>query len=601
MSRRAAPLVAFTGLFAYFTLSASLLVAQAPRKAIKSASDLPAFGYSISYPTPGSIDGIRSEDAFRPFAEKLRRDIESLLRDYSIEDRTTLRELHQTLLSLDLFENRTAEARKEIAIVRDLQDRPIAKLMSVLFQEALLDSGWPKRDPQEFLRRFSAALNRLPWDVVSDQAKARKADLQSLAPADQDPPLETRDASPVRKTRQVDLRTAQMLVAIRYRRVIVAPLKDQAIEAFAAYIAAHKDAKPTPDIWPARSVTLHAGDKAKPVVIGIWDSGVDRSLFRGQLATDGPVPGFDFYGNRTEGELLAFDAKQKERWPQTKNLLMDASAMRKVMSAATPEEAKAVMESMNFGGHYIHGTHVAGIALEGNPFGRLLVVREAFPNQVPPPPPTLAGATKFAAGAGELTAYLRKHGARVVNMSWTITLKDDFEQNLQANNVGADAAERRKMALEMLGVVRDGLRAALTSTREILYIAAAGNSNSNSTFDEDVWASMKDLPNLLVVGAVDQAGNEASFTSFGPAVTVYANGFQVESYIPGGERWKRSGTSMAAPNVTNLAAKLIALDPSLTPTDVVKLIRDGSDLSADGRFRLINPKRSVELLKARSR
>jgi hypothetical protein len=34
---------------------------------------------------------------------------------------------------------------------------------------------------------------------------------------------------------------------------------------------------------------------------------------------------------------------------------------------------------------------------------------------------------------------------------------------------------------------------------------------------------------------------------------------------------------------------------------VVKLIRDGSNLSADGRFRLINPKQSVELLKDRRR
>jgi hypothetical protein len=44
------------------------------------------------------------------------------------------------------------------------------------------------------------------------------------------------------------------------------------------------------------------------------------------------------------------------------------------------------------------------------------------------------------------------------------------------------------------------------------------------------------------------------------AKTVYSNGFQVKSVIPGGERLKLSGTSMAAPNVTNVAAKQIALD-----------------------------------------
>ena len=188
MSRRATSLVAVAG---FFTLATGLLVAQAPRKAIKSASDLPAFSYSI---TGSQDDVIRSDDAFRPLAEKLRRDVESLLRDYTIEDRTTLRGLHQTLLTLDLLENRTAEARKEIAFVRDLEDRPVAKLMSVLFQDALLDSGWPKRDPQEFLRRFSAALNRLPWDVVGDQAKARKGNLEKRPPANQTPPLDSPNA-----------------------------------------------------------------------------------------------------------------------------------------------------------------------------------------------------------------------------------------------------------------------------------------------------------------------------------------------------------------------------------------------------------------------
>ena len=188
-----------------------------------------------------------------------RRDIESLLRDYAIEDRTTLRDLHQTLLTLDLLENRTVEARKEVAIVRDLEDRPAFKLMSVLFQEALLDSGWPKRDPQEFLRRFSAALNRLPWNVVGERAKARKANFEKRPPANQNPPVDTPNAPAVQKTEQVDLSTARTLANSRYQLAIETPLKDQAIEAFAAYIAAHKGAKPTPDIWPARSVTLHAG------------------------------------------------------------------------------------------------------------------------------------------------------------------------------------------------------------------------------------------------------------------------------------------------------------------------------------------------------
>ena len=60
-----------------------------------------------------------------------------------------------------------------------------------------------------------------------------------------------------------------------------------------------------------------------------------------------------------------------------------------------------------------------------------------------------------------------------------------------------------------------------------------------------------------------------------------------------------SGTSMASPNVVNLAAKLIALDPSLTPEETISLIKQGADKSIDGRRNLINPKATVALLKDR--
>jgi len=55
---------------------------------------------------------------------------------------------------------------------------------------------------------------------------------------------------------------------------------------------------------------------------------------------------------------------------------------------------------------------------------------------------------------------------------------------------------------------------------------------------------------------------------------------------------------MASPNVVNLAAKLFALDPSLTPDQVIQLIRAGASASPDGRRHLIDEQKSVALLKA---
>jgi subtilisin family serine protease len=96
---------------------------------------------------------------------------------------------------------------------------------------------------------------------------------------------------------------------------------------------------------------------------------------------------------------------------------------------------------------------------------------------------------------------------------------------------------------------------------------------------------------------VNQAGDETSFTSYGSAVVVDADGYEVESTVPGGGKVRWSGTWIASPNLANLAAKLLALNPSRTPEQVIDLIKRGATTSEDGRRHVIDEKRSVALLK----
>jgi subtilisin family serine protease len=154
--------------------------------------------------------------------------------------------------------------------------------------------------------------------------------------------------------------------------------------------------------------------------------------------------------------------------------------------------------------------------------------------------------------------------------------------------------------LELFAVWKDGIATAIRSAPQTLFVVAGGNSNSSTSFQEEVPASLH-MPNVLAVGAVDRSGEETTFTSYGETVLVDADGQDVESYVPGGTRLKLSGTSMAAPAVTNLAAKLFALDPSLTPEQAIALIREGASTSPDGRRHLIDPKQSIALLKASSK
>jgi len=62
-----------------------------------------------------------------------------------------------------------------------------------------------------------------------------------------------------------------------------------------------------------------------------------------------------------------------------------------------------------------------------------------------------------------------------------------------------------------------------------LFVTAAGNADSDASFLENVPASLE-LPNLIVVGATNQAGDATSFTSYGKTV-VYGNGYHVESFL----------------------------------------------------------------------
>ena len=54
------------------------------------------------------------------------------------------------------------------------------------------------------------------------------------------------------------------------------------------------------------------------------------------------------------------------------------------------------------------------------------------------------------------------------------------------------------------------------------------------------------------------------------------------------------------PNVANLAGKILAVNPKLTPVEVIALVRETADRSADGRRVLINPKKAIAAAGARN-
>ena len=574
---------------------------------VHTSDDLPRHTYAM--PMAPSVL-VKDTAAFTTLATALKHDLEADLAAYDIQDRSTLQRYKSTLLALALLDHDYDTARRLIGELRALEEKPSLRLTTGLVSEAFINASvkHPAADKLSgaVQAELSALVAPLPWAVVQDDLKSMKSGYEVRSEALLIGSLQERVDPAAKQTGRLSGDLVAGVVATRNQLVNLLPAKAGIVAALNGVIAAHHVEKP--DLWTPTLATLAPDAKATPVLIGIWDSGMDTAIYGSQVYTDASGHhglAFDLHSNPTPDLLYPLGDVQA-RLPSIVSRLKgfldlssaidspEAAALKQYMSQLKPEQVKPTIEDINLVDNYAHGTHVTGIAVAGNPFARVTIGRITFDYHMIPEKPTVEQARKDAASYPATVDYFKQAGVRVVNMSWGGSLRE-VEDALEANGVG-DVAERKKLAREIFDIGRDGLLAALKSAPNILFVVAAGNSDSNVKFDEFIPSSFQ-LPNMITVGAVDQAGEETSFSSFGPMVNVHANGFEVESYIPGGQRLKFSGTSMASPQVTNLAGKLFALDAKLTPEEAKALILAGC--AQHGRVNLVNQQKSVALLEAR--
>ncbi len=586
----------------------ALLPGQEPKKKITRAADVPVFNYPIS----GKVeDVVLSDEAFAKLSAQIRRDIESVLAQYDIEETATKRNLIGTLAALDVLEGKDQDALRRLDEVRELQDKPGQKLISGIVSRAIVEARAQYKDPNspEYRRAVyklvREKLDTLPFAVVQDDVKGNNAQFEILSKGIIIGSIQSVLDPVVQRNGSLSSDMAFRLPSMKLALTDYLPLKDTLAEAFGSYLAANRKEKP--DIWAARAVQLDPGKGYAPVNVAVWDSGVDTGIFKDQLIRDDGQPAviaYDLYMKKTTGDLYPFPPDRAAKIPESRKRVKgfldlqanvdspEASAIKKQVSGLQPSEMRPFFEQVSEVADYMHGTHVAGILMAGNPYARLVVGRITFDyKMIPDPCPSKELSERSAAAAMDYINFFKAHHVRVVNMSWGGSVKDE-EGALEQCGIGSTPDDRKRMAREIFDIEKHGLEAAFASAPDILFVTAGGNANNDASFNEFIPSSIR-APNLITAGAVDRSGDEAPFTSYGPTVVVDANGYEVDSYVPGGERMKFSGTSMASPNVANLAAKIIAVDPRLTPPEVIEIIRTTADRTADGRRNLINPVKAV--------
>lgn len=182
-----------------------------------------------------------------------------------------------------------------------------------------------------------------------------------------------------------------------------------------------------------------------------------------------------------------------------------------------------------------HGSHCAG-TIGGRGDDGMGIVGVSWKVKI------LAAKFLGADGGGTLEGailaidYATKMGAKVLSNSWG----------------GGGESELLKEAIER------------SNQAGALFVAAAGNNASNNDSSPH-YPSNYDVENVLAVAAIDNQGELASFSNYGKkTVHVAAPGVNIFSAVTGGEYASWSGTSMATPHVSGIAALLLASEPSLS-------------------------------------
>ena len=281
---------------------------------------------------------------------------------------------------------------------------------------------------------------------------------------------------------------------------------------------------------------------------------------------------------------------------------------------------------LSFFGEYTHATHVAGIIASHLSDGQInnALINSAYFIKV--------GTKVNEEAFNKLENYLNDVDPRIANLSIAEQYKFAIEHTIKEKNITAE--DEPSSILSAHEKIMEIFNTHMSEQNQYwielfnnfpntLFVIAAGNDSrllSSRIYQTEklpkTWKSYKEkllagkipgfkslvaqinLPNTITVGSFE--GSEltlSNFSNYGNQfVDILADGDKINSTLPDGKWGLNSGTSMAAPQVTGLAASILENQLNLSVKQLKKAIYRRAkkstafeDYSEDGRY-LINEK-----------
>lgn len=195
----------------------------------------------------------------------------------------------------------------------------------------------------------------------------------------------------------------------------------------------------------------------------------------------------------------------------------------------------------------VHGTHCAGIAAAAKDNG--IQIAGVAPNAT------------IISVSNSLKANTNSQLKRADGIIW-------------AYKNGADIISNSWKSGTVHSAIDEAIEAALNKGRKgkgCIIVFAAGNDGANEV---NYPANCNDK--ILAVGSIDKSGHKAKSSNYGDRLDIVAPGDQIYSTLPNNTAGYYSGTSMACPHVSGVAALILEKCPELTVDQVNHIIKSST-------------------------